>query len=74
MALLTPSATTFTTARLIGSENLRSLDALHLATALELGGDLEGIVTYDRRVAADAAALGMDVEAPGLEPDWWTAG
>ena len=35
---------------------LRTLDALHLATALTLADDLEGIVTYDVRLT-DAAAL-----------------
>ncbi len=33
---------------------LRSLDALHLATALVLGPDLAGVVTYDERLAAAA--------------------
>ena len=30
---------------------LRSLDALHLAAALEVGDELEGMVTYDQRMA-----------------------
>lgn len=32
--------------------DLRSLDALHLASALSLQPDLDGIVTYDRRLAS----------------------
>ena len=43
---------------------LRSLDALHLAAALEIGDELEAIVTYDRRMAEGAQALGVGVVAP----------
>ena len=43
---------------------LRSLDAIHLAAAMRLGPDLEGIATYDRRMATAAAALGLPVAAP----------
>ncbi len=44
--------------------DLRSLDAIHLATAQQLGADLAGIVTYDERMAAAAKALGWAVAAP----------
>jgi predicted nucleic acid-binding protein len=43
---------------------LRSLDAIHLAAALVLGDDLEGMVTYDDRLAAAAVANGIVVVAP----------
>jgi predicted nucleic acid-binding protein len=43
---------------------LRSLDSLHLAAALELGDDLEAIVTYDSRLAEAARALGIEVVSP----------
>ena len=43
---------------------LRSLDSLHLAAAMELGDDLEGVVTYDRRLAQAAEALGIRVVSP----------
>lgn len=43
---------------------LRSLDALHLAAALDLGDDLDGIVTYDDRLGAAAVAHGITVVAP----------
>jgi uncharacterized protein len=43
---------------------LRSLDALHLATALEIGDDLRGVVTYDARMAGAAELLGLAVLAP----------
>ncbi len=43
---------------------LRSLDALHLATALAIGDDLGGVVTYDARMAGVAESLGLAVLAP----------
>ncbi|MFT7607756.1 MAG: putative nucleic acid-binding protein [Candidatus Aldehydirespiratoraceae bacterium] len=43
---------------------LRSLDALHLATALDLGDDPEGLVTYDDRLADAAEANGVAVVSP----------
>ena len=46
-------------------DGLRSLDAVHLAAALDLGDELQGLVTYDERLAAAAAANGIPVVAPG---------
>lgn len=43
---------------------LRSLDAIHLAAALDLGDDLHGVVTYDRVMADAARSCGMEVIAP----------
>lgn len=43
---------------------LRSLDAIHLAAAMELGDELEGIITYDDRMAESARAEGIAVIAP----------
>jgi predicted nucleic acid-binding protein len=43
---------------------LRSLDAIHLASALEFGEDLEVFITYDERLAAAARGLGMPVASP----------
>ncbi len=43
---------------------LRTLDALHLASALDLGDDLELIVTYDERLAQAARAHGLTTIAP----------
>jgi uncharacterized protein len=44
--------------------SLRALDALHLATALDVGSDLGVVVTYDQRLAAAAVAHGLRVVAP----------
>lgn len=43
---------------------LRSLDAIHVATALQLGEDLAVLVTYDDRMRSAALAHGLRVEAP----------
>jgi uncharacterized protein len=45
---------------------LRSLDAIHLATALVLRDDLHAVVTYDKRLAAVAEAHHLPVGSPGV--------
>jgi predicted nucleic acid-binding protein len=49
--------------RLLPSE-LRSLDAIHLASAHQFGSAVRQIVTYDERMAAAAEAAGWAVAAP----------
>ena len=49
---------------------LRSLDAIHLATAENLvasGKRVTAFVTYDKRLAAAAADAGLTVVAPGAQ-------
>lgn len=43
---------------------LRTLDAIHIAAALDLGDDLDGLVTYDERLADAARSNGIAVTAP----------
>ena len=43
---------------------LRTLDAIHVAAALDLGDDLEGRVTYDERLAQAAEQNGIRVSSP----------
>jgi predicted nucleic acid-binding protein len=43
---------------------LRSLDAIHLATATELMADVREIVTYDVRMADAARGMGFKVSSP----------
>jgi predicted nucleic acid-binding protein len=43
---------------------MRTLDAIHLATALELGAELAAIVTYDGRLAEAARARELPVLSP----------
>jgi predicted nucleic acid-binding protein len=64
VSLVVPAASTFLTAGRLKPSTLRSLDALHLATALEVGDDLQGLVTYDERLAAGAQALAIILVAP----------
>lgn len=45
---------------------IRSVDAIHLASAEQLGGDLTAFVTYDRRLAEAARNAGLPVETPGM--------
>jgi predicted nucleic acid-binding protein len=43
---------------------LRTLDSLHLAAALTVADELEGVVTYDDRLAAAARIHGVAVVSP----------
>ncbi len=43
---------------------MRTLDAIHVATALELGDALGAFVTYDDRLAEAARAVGLPVVRP----------
>lgn len=45
--------------------SLRSLDALHLASALLIGADLSAFVAYDRRLLVAAADAGLETHHPG---------
>ena len=51
-------------AGLLEPPGLRTLDAVHLATALHLEGDLGPVVTYDERMSDAARELGLRVAAP----------
>ncbi len=53
------------TAEVIGDRMLRSLDAIHLATAHEVRTELTAFVCYDKRLCDSALALGLPVESPG---------
>ncbi len=43
---------------------LRSLDAIHLASALAMGSELDEVVTYDTSFAEAARVAGLSVSAP----------
>lgn len=64
MPLSGMSTELFERAALFEPRRLRSLDALHLAAALDAGQDLDGIVTYDDRLAEAAEANGIAVISP----------
>jgi predicted nucleic acid-binding protein len=65
ISLVLPAVSTFFTAGRLDPPELRSLDALHLAAALELGDDLEGVVTYDGRMIVGATTAQIPVVSPG---------
>jgi predicted nucleic acid-binding protein len=48
----------------IGEPVLRSLDAIHLASALSIGPALSALVAYDQRLLAAAEAVGLPAVAP----------
>jgi predicted nucleic acid-binding protein len=45
-------------------DDLRSLDAIHLATAQQLGDSMARLVTYDERLAEAARSAGLAVATP----------
>ncbi len=47
-----------------GSVTVRSLDAIHLATALRIGGQLTSFVTYGKRLADAGRIAGLTVDMP----------
>jgi predicted nucleic acid-binding protein len=51
-------------AALLKPITLRSLDAIHLATAISLGEELGGVVTYDARLAAAVGSSKLSVWSP----------
>ena len=42
----------------------KTLDAIHLAAALSIGSTIDGIITYDKTMIADAKLLGIPVLSP----------
>lgn len=64
VTLLDVTTQIFEAAARVDPPTLRTIDALHLAAAFELGDDLAIIVTYDDRLAAAATAAGVRVSAP----------
>ncbi|WP_433163486.1 type II toxin-antitoxin system VapC family toxin [Kribbella sp. CA-247076] len=51
-------------AQTVRPATVRSLDAIHLATALRLHPQLTSFVTYDKRLADAARAAGLPVDVP----------
>ena len=61
---LTVTPVVLNAAAVIDPPELRSLDAIHLASALELGTDLTAVVTYDQRQRSAAESRGLPVLSP----------
>ena len=60
--LVDPPRSLFHEAGLLPGTHLRSLDALHLATALRV--DCEFFLAYDQRLVDAARAVGLSVRSP----------
>ena len=54
-----------TSAGRLGPPRMRSLDAVHITSALTFGAGLEAFVSYDRRQVGAAADAGLAVASPG---------
>jgi predicted nucleic acid-binding protein len=61
--LIMPQRSDFRTAGLLPTSGLRSIDALHLQTALR--ARVEAMIVYDRRLSAACHELGLRTVAPG---------
>ena len=60
--LATPDRSTYRQAALLPYPTLRSLDALHIAAAIDLNADT--IITYDRRMIDACQVLGVATLSP----------
>jgi predicted nucleic acid-binding protein len=49
----------------VGGTTLRSLDAIHLASALSIRGELSAFVAYDHRLAEAVSSAGLEPLSPG---------
>ena len=67
LTLIRLDAATLDRATRLGPATLRTLDALHLATALALSPLPRVFLCYDRRLGEAARERGLRVVAPGFE-------
>jgi len=65
LAQVSPGSELLDQAGRLEPASMRSLDAVHVATALMLGDRLDHLVTYDLRMADAARSHGLAVRAPG---------
>ena len=64
LVILTMPTELFAQAARLDPATLRTLDALHVACALNLGDDLEAVVAYDERLIEAAQAYGVQTITP----------
>ena len=64
VTLVQVTSAVFEEAGRLDPSGLRSLDAIHLAAAFDLGDDLAGLVTYDDRLAVATVSNGVAIVAP----------
>ena len=46
---------------------LRTLDAIHVASVLQINRAVQGIITYDKQMIANAQNMGIRVLSPGVK-------
>jgi predicted nucleic acid-binding protein len=66
LTLFRLSRSILTSAAALHPADLRTLDAIHLASAMRLGKRLTRMVCYDDRLGAAARAARIPVDAPGV--------
>ena len=64
VALIELSSEVAAAAADLAPPTLRTLDAIHVASAQSVGGELAAFLTYDARLAEAAGAAGLRVESP----------
>ncbi len=62
--LLPATPAVFDAAAELEPDDLRTLDSVHLATALGIADDCDGLITYDARLADAARHHGLTVLSP----------
>lgn len=66
VALVAISDSILADATAVTPASVRTLDAIHLATARQLGDVVDVLISYDLRMLAAAAAWGIAAESPGV--------
>jgi predicted nucleic acid-binding protein len=64
LTLIAIDNSVLTTAGELDPPALRTLDAIHLATALRLADEIDAVVTYDRRMIEAATLIGLSAASP----------
>ena len=67
ITVISVSTAVFERAGMLDPESVQSLDAIHLASALDLGDELDELATYDARLAEAARYYGITVVSPGTD-------
>ncbi len=63
--ILPVTAAVIAAAESIGPAGLRSLDAIHLASAAQIQSELTSFVTYDHRLLEGCRDVGFEAQSPG---------
>jgi predicted nucleic acid-binding protein len=48
----------------LGLPSLRSLDTIHVASALSVSNEIDGIISFDKKMISNAQSLGLTVHTP----------